>query len=123
MSARARIARGILRRHARSFSWAARLLPAAVREDATALYAWCRRCDDAVDDAPNEAGARAALARLRDELDAVYGAADVDDPVLAGMQDLVRRRALPRFPADELLDGLAMDLGRVRYQTLDELVV
>ena len=32
-----------------SFSWAARLMPARVRDDATLLYAWCRRCDDAVD--------------------------------------------------------------------------
>ena len=47
--ARQALARRILRRHARSFSWAARLMPARVRDDATLLYAWCRRCDDAVD--------------------------------------------------------------------------
>jgi phytoene synthase len=122
-SVRARVARRVLRRHARSFSWAARLLPAAVREDATALYAWCRRCDDAVDLARDPAEARAAVARLRDELDALYGAAPLVDPVLAGLQDVVRRRRLPRFPAEELLDGMAMDVGRVRYATFDELLV
>jgi phytoene synthase len=117
------IARDILRRRARSFSWAARLLPADLRADATALYAWCRRCDDAVDDAPDAGAAREALARLRTELDGVYGGAALADPVLAGFQDLARRRALPRGPADELLDGMAMDLGRVRYATFDDLLV
>lgn len=117
------LSRAVLRRHGRSFAWAARLLPARVRADATALYAWCRRCDDAVDLAPDPAAARAALARLRAELDEVYGPGDVADPVLAGLQDVVRRTALPRRPSDELLDGMEMDLGEVRYASFDELVV
>lgn len=117
------LARRIMRRHARSFSWAARLLPAPLRADAAILYAWCRRCDDAVDRAPDPAAARAGLARLREELDQIYGSAPVRDPVLLGMQELVARRGLPRFPADELLDGMAMDLGRVRVQTRAELLV
>jgi len=118
------LSRAVLRRHARSFSWAARLLPPRVRADATALYAWCRRCDDAVDLAPDPATARAALARLRAELDDVYGARDLAEPMLAGFQDVVRRVALPRRPCDELLDGMEMDLGsEIRYASFDELVV
>jgi phytoene synthase len=117
------VARAILRRHARSFSWAARLLPARTRWDATVLYAWCRRCDDAVDEAPDGAAARAAVARLRAELAAVYAGRPSDDPVLAGFAELVRRTGLPRRPAEELLDGMAMDVGTVRYATFDELTV
>ncbi|HVU52186.1 MAG TPA: phytoene/squalene synthase family protein [Polyangia bacterium] len=117
------LARDILRRRARSFSWAARLLPPELRWDATALYAWCRRCDDAVDRAPCAASARGAVARLRGELDEVYGARELADPILAAFQEVVRRRALPRGPADELLDGMQMDLGRVRYATFTELLV
>ena len=113
----------MLRRHARSFSWAARLLPARVRADATALYAWCRRCDDAVDLAPDAAEARANLSRLRDELDEVYGPRDLADPILAGFQDVVRRTQLPRGPCDELLAGMEMDLGHVRYASFDELLI
>lgn len=117
------LSRDVLRRHARSFSWAARLLPARVRDDATALYAWCRRCDDAVDLAPDPATARGALSRLRAELDEIYGAHDVADPILAGFQDVVWRTGLPRRPCDELLDGMEMDLGDVRYATFDALIV
>lgn len=117
------VARAVLRRHARSFSWAGRLLPSGVRADATALYAWCRRCDDAVDLAPDAETARAGLRRLRAELEEVYGPRDLADPILAGFQDVVRRTRLPRRPCDELLDGMEMDLGPVRYLSFDELVV
>jgi phytoene synthase len=57
------------------------------------------------------------------ELDRVYSPADVSDPVGAGFQELVRRTRLPRRPADELLDGMEMDLGVVRYHAVSELLV
>jgi 15-cis-phytoene synthase len=128
-----RAAQKILARHSKSFAFAGRLLPAWCREDATALYAWCRRCDDAVD-GPDDASARAAAVhRLRAELDLVYGpSGDLDlegatasqtDPVLAGFRRVVRRRAIPRRYADDLLDGMAMDVGRVRYQSFDDLLL
>jgi phytoene synthase len=117
------LSRAVLRRHARSFSWAGRLLPSGVRADATALYAWCRRCDDAVDLALDSISARVRLSRVRAELDAVYGPADLEDPILAGFQDVVRRTQLPRRPCDELLDGMEMDLTHVRYASFDDLVV
>ncbi|HXJ69401.1 MAG TPA: phytoene/squalene synthase family protein [Verrucomicrobiae bacterium] len=122
----AALSRAMLRRHARSFSWAGRLLPSGVRADATALYAWCRRCDDAVDLAAHPVAARAGLSRLRAELDAIYGPHDLDDledPILAGFQDVVRRRRLPRRPCDELLDGMEMDLTLFRYASFDDLVI
>ena len=117
------LAQRILRRHARSFSWAARLMPSGPRRDATLLYAWCRRCDDAVDLADDPAAARAAVARLRAELDAVCGEAPLADPVLQGFRDVLRRNDIPRRYADELLDGMAMDIGRVRYAHLADLQV
>jgi phytoene synthase len=117
------LARRILRRHARSFSWAARLLPARVRDDATALYAWCRRCDDAIDLAGDPAEARAALGRLRAELDAVCDSTPLADPVLEGLRDVLVRNAIPRRFADALLDGMAMDLGSVRYARFEDLLV
>jgi phytoene synthase len=117
------LARQILRRHARSFSWAARLMPPRPRHDATLLYAWCRRCDDAVDLAADPATARAGLARLHDELDAVCGASPLADPILQGFQGVLRRNQIHRRYADELLDGMAMDIGPVRYASIADLQV
>jgi len=121
-----RVAWQILRHHAKSFTWGARLLPRHYRRDAAAIYAFCRRCDDAVDDAPDAATAARAVARMRGELDRIYGPGEdgeLGDPVLLGFREVVRRRGLPRIHADELLDGMQMDVGRVRYQTFDELLV
>jgi len=117
------LARRILAQHSKSFAFAGRLLPAWCRDDAAALYAWCRRCDDAVD-GPRDARARAmAVEQLRAELARIHGAGVESDPVLAGFQDVVRRHAIPRRYAEDLLDGMAMDVGAVRYQSFDELLL
>ena len=117
------LARRILAHHSKSFAFAAWLLPVWCRDDAAALYAWCRRCDDAVD-GPRDAGARAmAVEQLRAELARIYSAGVESDPVLAGFQEVVRRCAIPRRHAEDLVDGMAMDVGAVRYRTFDELLL
>jgi phytoene synthase len=117
------LAREILAQHSKSFAFAGRLLPAWCRDDAAALYAWCRRCDDAVD-GPTDAVARAtAVERLRAELARIYDADNESDPVLAGFQAVVRRHAIPRRYPEELVDGMAMDVGAVRYRTFDGLLL
>ncbi len=97
----------VIHRHSKSFSLASRLLPAAVRHEVVALYAWCRRADDAVD---LSADPPASLARLEAELDAVYRGQPGDDPILRAFARLVERRTLPRHYPQELLAGMAMDL-------------
>ncbi|HEU4581317.1 MAG TPA: phytoene/squalene synthase family protein [Polyangiaceae bacterium] len=105
-----------IRRHSRSFSLAARLLPAAAREDAVVLYAWCRRADDAIDRARGEAPADALL-RLRRELEQSGG-----EPLLVAFRRVLRERQIPlRYPL-ELLDGMEMDVHGVDYRSLDQLL-
>ena len=120
-----RLARQILAHHSKSFAFAGRLLPAWCRDDAATLYAWCRRCDDAVDVPRDELARARAVAELRDELDRIYGPGlQVEsEPTLAGFQDLVRRHAIPRRYAEDLVDGMAMDVGAVRYHTFDRLLL
>src|SRR5690606_32679239 len=81
VSGAVREASAVLARRSRSFALAGRLLPPAARTRAVVLYAWCRRVDDAVDDAPP--GARAgAVTRLAAEVDALYaGRPPADDPL------------------------------------------
>jgi phytoene synthase len=117
------VARQILAHHSKSFSIAGRLLPAWCRDDAAALYAWCRRCDDAVDSPADPAVRAAAVQRLRVELDAVAAGAPQSDPVLAGFQAVVRARAIPLQHAHELIDGMAMDIQPRRYRTFEELLL
>jgi len=110
-------ARAALAAGSKSFALAGKLLPRDCRDDAAVLYAWCRRCDDAIDLAPAPSRP-AALDRMRRELDAVYAGTPLADPALAAFAAVVRRRAIPRRYPDELLDGFAMDVEGVRYQTL-----
>jgi phytoene synthase len=117
-----RLCRASLRRNSRSFSWASLLLPAAARDPIAVVYAWCRRCDDAIDNVP-ASEQPAALRRLASEVDAVYAGAPMDDVVLAAFQVVVRRYAIPRVYVDELIEGFAMDVGVVRYDTHERLLL
>ncbi len=114
-------ARAALAVGSRSFALAGKLLPRSCRDDAAVLYAWCRRCDDAIDLAP-PAERTAALERMRRELDTVYATATPSDPALAAFAEVVRRRAIPRRYPSELLDGFAMDVGGVHYDTVAALL-
>jgi len=67
--------------------------------------------------------ARAAVARLREELDAVCGEEPLAEPVLRGFRDVLQRNRIPRRYADDLLDGMAMDIGPVRYARVEDLQV
>lgn len=101
-------ARASLARHSKSFALAGKLLPKGCREEAAVVYAWCRRADDLVDDAPPGGAARAAAA-LRRELDEIYAGTPQEDPVLGAFQRVVQRARIPREYLDELLAGLEMD--------------
>jgi phytoene synthase len=116
------LAHAVLANKSKSFALAGRLLPTKCRDDAAVLYAWCRRADDAIDEGnPSEAGER--LLALRAELELVYSGLTQRDPTLEGFQDLVRRHGIPIQHPQALLDGFAMDLGIVRFASVDELLL
>lgn len=102
--------RASLARHAHTFHLAARLLPAAVRDDAALVYAFCREVDDTADEATDAGAAAAALDRLRAE---VLGDAPAR-PLVAGLREAAERLELPLRSAAELIDGVTSDLGPVR---------
>lgn len=115
------LAYATIAQHSKSFALASRLLPAAVANDAVAIYAYCRRADDSIDlAAPGEQ--RARLAALRAELDLIYGGGRLDDPLLALFQAVVHARGIPRTYLDELLAGMEMDVASVEYERWDTLL-
>ncbi|HEX2188282.1 MAG TPA: phytoene/squalene synthase family protein [Longimicrobiaceae bacterium] len=110
--------RASLARNARTFSLAARLLPAGVRDDAALVYAFCREVDDTADEATDTAEAAVALARLRAE---AAGHAPAR-PLVAEFRAAAARLGLPLRSATELVDGVASDLGPVRMADDAELL-
>ncbi len=115
--------RALLRTGSRTFYAAAHLLPRRVREPATALYAFCRIADDAIDiqAGPTAGGRRAALDRLRSRLDRVYGGTPLPQPADRAFAAVVADFAIPRDLPDALLEGLAWDVEGRRYETLADL--
>jgi phytoene synthase len=116
------LCRESIARYSKSFTLASRLLPADGRDDAAAVYAWCRRADDAIDLASPEAQPE-ALARLRDELRSVYQGWPQPEPTLAAFQNVVQRRSIPRTYPSALLDGMEMDVRGTRYDRLETLLL
>jgi 15-cis-phytoene synthase len=116
------LARGMLARGSKSFALAARVLPTSCRDDVAVLYAYCRRADDWIDDAPAiEQPAR--LDQLAAELCSIYANEPQSDPVLAEFQRVVERYAIPEAYPRALLDGFRSDVGAVRIGTLAELLL
>lgn len=111
----------LLRGSGSSFALPIRLLPAAKRRGTTALYAFCRRADDIVDDAPDAAAARAALERFEAAVRDGLAGQPAADPVVRALVDTVRRFAVPHDEILAILAGVRMDLdGRV-YHTFADL--
>jgi phytoene synthase len=102
----------------RSFALASLFLPNRVRAPATALYAFCRAADDAIDLSDDQAD---ALAALRTRLDAIYAGRPgdaVDRAFAAVVEDFDLPRALP----EALLEGFAWDVEARRYDDLPSLL-
>jgi phytoene synthase len=122
MKADCRVSKEVLARHSKSFALAGRLLPPGPREDAAAVYAWCRGCDDAVDLERPELQA-GALQRLADRLDRLYAGEPAEGAVETAFLEVVQERAIPKVYPAELLAGLGMDVRGRRYETMDDLLL
>lgn len=97
-----------------SFTSSFRFLPADKRQAITALYAFCREVDDAVDDCSDAGVARMKLAWWRMEVAALYEGRPTH-PVTRALATALQRFALPQEHLGEIIDGMEMDLDTQRY--------
>ena len=117
------LCRGVIRHHARSFSFASRFLPRDLRADTAVVYAYYRRLDDLVD----LAAAGGTPGALHEALDgweqwlaagAPFGA---DDPVRRALPEVIRRRGLATADLAEVIGGQRADLDHHRPATTADL--
>ncbi|POY73281.1 hypothetical protein BMF94_3615 [Rhodotorula taiwanensis] len=121
----------ILSAHSKSFSTASMVFDGRLRLDLLALYAWCRVCDDLIDNASSVSTAEQNIALITSCLDLLYppGKADRDahprdiasseiDLILSGLSEpergsfrLLSLLPVTRPPLDELVDGFRTDLA------------
>lgn len=114
----------ITRQHSASFYFSSGLLPSEKRRAARALYAYCRASDELVDaeyaQASDLHSARLhALDIWQEEVDRPIQ--EQDNPILLAWADTRGRYDIPLHYSIDLLDGMRMDLDKMRYETFDDL--
>ena len=97
-----------------SFYYAFLFLPPERRRAITALYAFCREVDDAVDDAAEAQVAAAKLGWWRAEVAQLF-AGNPQHPVTRALDPLKERYAITAARLNEIIDGMEMDLRQTRY--------
>jgi phytoene synthase len=103
----------------RSFFAASLLLPKRVRDPATALYAFCRIADDAIDLGDDPV---AALAELNARLDAAYAGMPYDSPIDRAFAATVQKCDIPKAIPAALIEGLTWDSEGRRHASFDALL-
>lgn len=116
-----------------SFYYAFLMLPPAKRNAIVAVWDFCRAVDDAVDEAVPDGQwplgdearhtAEQELMLWRRELARCFDAGGQPETAQGrALEPLVPAFHLPRQPFEDLIDGVAMDLTRHRYDTIEELL-
>ena len=110
-----------------NFYYSFLVLPPVKRRAIIAVWDFCRAVDDSVD-VPTGNGTHSGTRALADELELwrreLACCYDNDEPQTVQGQRLkayIHRFKLPRQPFEDIIDGVAMDLGVRRYETFDEL--
>jgi phytoene synthase len=114
--------RAMLREGSKTFFAASLLLPAAVREPASALYAFCRLADDAVDmEEGGSARQLAAIGRLRQRLAHAYDGRPGSVAADRALAQVVHKFSVPRALPEALIEGFEWDAQGRGYETMEEL--
>src|SRR5437867_10544201 len=91
-----------------SFYYSFLFLPPERRRAITALYAFCREVDDAVDEPSEPSAAQAALAWWRGEVAQLF-AGNPQHPVTRALAPAIGPFGITRARLNEIMDGMEMD--------------
>ena len=110
----------LTRREAKNFYYAFVTLPLEKRKAIYAAYAFCRHCDDSVDEAASPEDKLSALTDLRSSLAQAYRG-QAPTPTFLALADAADRYSIPEDYFQEIIQGVESDLVKTRYQNFDEL--
>lgn len=112
--------RAVTRQHAKNFYYAFLFLPKPQRDAIYTVYAFCRYCDDIVDDGHALPTTQRLLDHWRQELDNCY-AGRPTHRITQALERTVAQYGIPKQYFQELISGVEMDLAIQRYATFAEL--
>jgi len=106
-----------------NFYYSFLVLPADQRRAIVAVWDVCRAIDDAVDEVPagDPAATQRAVEAWRREIARIFDGTTPETVQGRAVQPFVSKFDLPRRPFDDLVTGVAMDVGSRRYANFDEL--
>jgi len=114
-----RYVNAVARKSGSNFYFSFFSLPKEKREAITAVYAFCREVDDAVDD-PGQKDPAAQVLRWKEEIARTYEGHPTM-PLTQSLRAAIDRFELTRAYFDGILQGVAMDLDVTRYPTFESL--
>jgi phytoene synthase len=97
-----------------NFFVAFRVLPPEGKRAMNAVYAFCRRADDAVDDAAGRSEAERALGLAGERLEEAFSGKSRDREA-EELRWAIESFDLPRRPFDDLIEGVSWDIEERRY--------
>ena len=112
--------RDLTKREAKNFYYAFITLPPGKRRAIYAAYAFCRLCDDAVDEERSHDEKRRSLEQLRHDLSAAYGG-KTNGHVFTALADSTASFNIPEEYFQEVVSGVETDLTKSRYHDFSEL--
>jgi phytoene synthase len=109
---------------AKTFYLGTLLMPLEKRRAIWAIYVWCRRTDEIMDSPEASKKPKDELIHQLDRWEKntrnlFNGAIDTDLDLV--MSDTIKRFNQPLQPYLDMIDGMRMDLDKMRYQDFDEL--
>ena len=119
-----------IKKGSKSFALASRVLPPALRDDASMLYAWCRYCDDVIDGQEMghgqiedyKTGQGERLEMLREKTARALSGKPMEDPVFAGLARVVKTHEINHRHPFDLLKGFEMDTEDRVYKSVDDIL-
>ena len=112
--------RDLTKREAKNFYYAFITLPPGKRRAIYAAYAFCRLCDDAVDEERSHDEKRRSLEQLRHDLSAAYSG-KTNGHVFTALADSAASFSIPEEYFQEVVSGVETDLTKSRYHDFSEL--
>lgn len=110
----------LMRTGSHSFFAASRILPKRFRIAATAIYAFCRVADDAVDEMPVGASIDIVMAYLHERLEAIYRNEPFCIDADIAFAAVVHEYKIPKEIPLALLEGFQWDASERSYETIEE---
>jgi len=110
----------IVRSETTSFFLASKTLPYQKRRAIYAIYAFCRICDDIVDNDSEILEKTIALNKIKSSIKSIHEI-NPSDPIIFALKDVIDQYNIPLEYFDEFIIGMESDLNLVRLNDFTEL--